>query len=120
MHGLGELESAIMDVVWAAEGAVAVRDVLESLRPDRALAYTTVQTVLDKLCRKGWLTREKHGRAFRYLATATRAQRTARLLREVLDESPDSAAVLLHFAQSVSAEESAALRDVLGEDGRRR
>ncbi len=43
---LGELELAIMQVVWA-RGEVAVRDVWDVLHPTRALAYTTVMTVMS-------------------------------------------------------------------------
>lgn len=109
-----------MDTVWSAGTPVNVREVLEALRPERQLAYTTVQTVLDKLHRKGFLTRVKDGRAFRYQATESREERTAQLLRELLDESPDSGAVLLHFARSVSAEESKVLRGALDDEGPRR
>jgi hypothetical protein len=55
MRGFGELEQAIMDEVWAAEEPLPVREVRERLRPERELAYNTVQTVMEILYRKGWL-----------------------------------------------------------------
>ncbi len=58
MRGLGELESAVMDVLWSMPGPLRVRDVLDELAPGRTLAYTTVMTVLDNLHRKGWVQRE--------------------------------------------------------------
>src|SRR5438093_12864236 len=70
VRGFGELEQAIMDVVWVADVPLTVREVLERLNADRPqpLAYNTVQTVLEVLHRKEWLTRAKDGRAFRYEA----------------------------------------------------
>ena len=102
MRGLGELEAAVMDVLWRLPGPLRVRDVLEQLAPHRKLAYTTVMTVLDNLHRKGWVQREMDGRAYRYLPCASREEVTARALRDLLDSSGDVEAVLLHFARSVS------------------
>jgi predicted transcriptional regulator len=38
---------------------------VDDLLEDRALAFTTVITVMDNLYRKGWLRRERDGRAWR-------------------------------------------------------
>ena len=59
MREFGELEMAIMDVMWAAESPCMVREVRERLRYDRPVAYTTVMTVMDILYRKGVLQRVK-------------------------------------------------------------
>ncbi|MDA8393197.1 MAG: BlaI/MecI/CopY family transcriptional regulator, partial [Actinomycetota bacterium] len=61
LRPFGELESAVMDRVWAAGRPLSVREVLEDLRGERALAYTTVMTVMDNLHRKGWLVRHQQG-----------------------------------------------------------
>jgi predicted transcriptional regulator len=116
VQGLGELEAAVMDVMWRSAGPQRVRDVLDELTTRRKLAYTTVMTVLDNLHRKGWVQREMDGRAYRYRPSATREEVTARALRDLLDASGDVEAVLLHFARSVSERESAVLRSALGGD----
>jgi predicted transcriptional regulator len=116
MTGLGELEAAVMQVLWASAEPRSVRDVLDSLNEKRSLAYTTILTVLDNLHRKGWVARDKVGRAFLYRASETRDQATARALREILDGAGDSAAVLLHFARTVTPGESNALRQALAEE----
>jgi predicted transcriptional regulator len=118
MRGLGELEAAVMDVLWQHDEPLRVREVLAELAPRRTLAYTTVMTVLDNLHRKGWVTRELDGRAFLYRPVASREVVTARALRDLLDASEDVDAVLLHFARSVSEHESAVLRDALGPEDR--
>ncbi|WP_028922535.1 BlaI/MecI/CopY family transcriptional regulator [Pseudonocardia acaciae] len=115
MHGLGELESAVMDVLWRADGPVRVRDVRQRLDVGRTLAYTTVMTVLDNLHRKGWVRRELAGKAYRYATATSREEAAARALREVIDGSGDPDAVLLHFARSVSEHESSVLRAALEE-----
>lgn len=62
---LPELELEVMKVLWSLEtGTVA--DVKEQLDPRRPLAYTTVMTVLDRLSRKGAVTRKKQGRGYLY------------------------------------------------------
>lgn len=115
MRSFGELEAAIMDVVWSAERPLLVRDVLDRLRRDPAPAYTTVQTVMDILYRKGWLTRAKEGRAYRYAASASREDYAAGLIGEVLAASPDRAATLARLVATMDAAEVQALRDALRE-----
>lgn len=102
-----------MDVLWAADEPLRVRDVLERLPGQRQLAYTTVMTVLDHLHTKGWVRRSRTGRAYSYLPERTREEAGAGLLREVLDASGDAESVLLHFARSVSDRESRLLRRAL-------
>ncbi len=119
MFGLGELESAIMDVLWRAEEPAKVRDVLDVLA-GRKLAYTTVMTVLDNLFRKGWVRRELDGKAYRYQPMLSREEAAARALREVLESSGDPEAALLQFASTVSDRERELLRTGLRKKTRRR
>ena len=78
--------------------AATVRQLVSEKRP---LAYTTVLTLLDRLLRRGIVTRTKQGRAFVYVATVSRdemRQRAIRQLAEVLfDGSPD---LLAEFARN--------------------
>ncbi|QHE74280.1 MULTISPECIES: BlaI/MecI/CopY family transcriptional regulator [Rhodococcus] len=108
MHGLGELEGVVMDALWRSDEPLRVRDVLEGLT-GREPAYTTIQTVMDNLHRKGWVERERQGRAFSYRATRSREQATAAAVRELLATSGDPAGVLMHFAKGSSEQESAIL-----------
>jgi predicted transcriptional regulator len=113
MHGLGDLESAVMDVLWDAPGPVKVRYVQDELNQTRNLAYTTVLTVLDNLHRKEWVLRERDGRAFQYVPAESREVAAARALRDLLSSTGDPDAVLLHFAQSATDHESAVLEQGL-------
>ncbi|MCA2243398.1 BlaI/MecI/CopY family transcriptional regulator [Mycobacterium sp. WUMAC-067] len=109
MPGLGELEAAIMAVIWRCDQPVRVREVLEQLDATRHPAYTTVMTVMDNLYRKGWLSRERDGRAYTYRATRSRIQAATDAVRDLLADSGDPSAALLHFARGASEEESQAL-----------
>jgi predicted transcriptional regulator len=62
---LTPLELDIMKAVWR-KPPVTVRDVQETIRPARILAYTTVMTLLDRLYQKGFLTRQLQSRSHLY------------------------------------------------------
>jgi len=79
---LTKLELQIMQVIWK-RGASNVTAVQEGL--EQKLAYTTVQTMLNILHRKGKLKRELHGRAFEYSATVTEAKASINAVRDLVD-----------------------------------
>ncbi|MFD6857887.1 BlaI/MecI/CopY family transcriptional regulator [Rhodococcus sp. NPDC060090] len=108
--GLGDLESAIMDVLWQSDESLRVRDVLSRLEPERSLAYTTVMTVLDNLHTKDMVKRNRLGRGYGYRATRSREETAAELLRQVLRTSGNAEQVMLHFASSATEDESRILR----------
>lgn len=113
MRWFGDLEAAIMDRLWRRGRPTTVREVLEDLRPDRDLAYTTVLTVTDNLFKKGWLRREQAGRAHRYVPVLSREEYGARQMRDALDTSGDPHLALLTFVGQMSPAETAALRAAL-------
>ncbi|SEL49938.1 BlaI/MecI/CopY family transcriptional regulator [Nonomuraea pusilla] len=113
VRGLGELESAIMDRMWARRAPASVRDVLEELRQERSIAYTTVMTVMDKLHTKGLLKRAPQGRAYVYEPVSSREAYTAELMRQTLAGGGNRAATLVHFLERLTPEEAAALQTAL-------
>ena len=113
MHGFGDLEAVIMHRVWDHGGPVTVRELFDELQRERIIAYTTVMTTMDNLHRKGWLARIKQGKAYRYTATASREEYSARLMREALADGGDTQAVLSHFVAQMDGEESEVLRAVV-------
>ena len=113
MRGFGELEAVVMDRVWEHGGPVTVRELFDELRRERAIAYTTVMSTMDNLHRKGWLARDKDGKAYRYTAIASRDEYSARLMREAMAEAGDTEAVLSHFVAAMDGEQSEVLRAVL-------
>jgi predicted transcriptional regulator len=113
VRGFGDLEAVIMHLVWDHGGPVTVRELFEELRQERSIAYTTVMSTMDNLHRKGWLDRVKEGKAYRYAATASREEYSARLMREALVGGGDTEAVLNHFVAEMDGDESEVLRAVV-------
>ncbi|AHC25040.1 MULTISPECIES: BlaI/MecI/CopY family transcriptional regulator [Actinomycetes] len=112
-RGLGDLEATVMDRVWASADGATVRDIFEQLADARQIAYTTVLSTMDNLYRKGWVRRDREGKAYRYWPTMTREERSAQLMRAAFDSGGDAEAVLAFFVDQMSAEESAKLRAAL-------
>ena len=81
---LGELESAVMEACWSL-GEFGIKDVHERLSSDRAIAYTTVQTTIERLYRKGLLRRIGRGRNFVYSPAVDRGEFLTGIARRVLD-----------------------------------
>jgi predicted transcriptional regulator len=79
---LTKLELQIMQVIWklGPSNVNAVQDGLE-----QELAYTTVQTMLNILHRKGKLKRKLRGRAYKYSATVTEANASGHAVRDLID-----------------------------------
>jgi len=108
---LGELERAVMERLWAAEGPLAATTLRDQLA-DRGIALTTVHTVLTRLEQKGFVAHDD-ARPRRFAARATREEHAAELMHEVLGQAADRQAVLARFVGSVSEDEARLLRDLL-------
>jgi len=111
-----------MDRIWdrEAETSTTVRDIYDELAAERDIAYTTVMSTMDNLHSKGWLAREREGKAYRYWATLSREEHSARLMREALTGGGQSDLVLSHFVEQIGPEESERLRAALRRLSRRR
>jgi predicted transcriptional regulator len=106
MTHLGELETAVMEEVWR-RGEATVRDVLDALNASqpRERAYTTVMTVMTRLCDKGMLVRVRGARRDVYRPTDSRdawIQGRARAGVDALVEEFGDLA-LAHFSRQVAA-----------------
>ena len=97
-YQLGELEEAIMAIMWGHGPELTVREVWQALQPVRPLAYTTVMTVMSRLVPKGVLSVRRQGKADYYRATGTREQlKTLQAQRAVQD-------VIAHFGDAAIAQ----------------
>jgi predicted transcriptional regulator len=70
-------------------------------------------TVMDNLHGKGWLRRERDGRAWRYEPTGSRSGYTAALMNDALSTNPDRRTALAHFVLQMSPQDAALLRQAL-------
>jgi predicted transcriptional regulator len=88
-----------MKVVWRLE-KTTVRQVYEALRERRAIAYTTVMTMMRVLEDKGYLERELVERAHVYRPAKPRQQVMGAIVRDFVDRVFDGASdrLLLHLA----------------------
>ena len=110
---LGPLESAVLDVLWAADAPMTPGAVQAALGGDHA--YTTVMTVLVRLLDKGVVHRTKAGRAYAYLPALSAADLAAGRLHEVLGTSVDPMATMSRFVEGLDRGEADALRRALDE-----
>jgi predicted transcriptional regulator len=117
LAGTGQLERAVLQVLWDRPEPAGARDVLTALTAragaERELAITTVLTVLDRLRRKGLVRRERSGRAHLYQATVSREDYVAGLMLEALGQAPDRGAALTRFLGAASPADTDHLRRAL-------
>ena len=110
---LGSLERDVMALVWR-RGELNVRDACDEL--GSIVAYTTVMTTMDRLFKKGLLTRRKVGRAFVYRASASRAEIegavATELVHSLLQREGEPLPVLSSLVDAVSDRDRALLDEL--------
>jgi len=103
----------MLEALWT-KGSATVRELIEGGYED--LAYTTVMTTLDRLFKKGLLTRSEEGRAFRYAARLSREdlhrEAAGNALRQLLDANPASTLPLSFLVEILSERDRKLLDDL--------
>jgi len=111
---LGTLERGVMDLLWRRTDDASVWDVRAELGGEAA--YTTLMTTLDRLYRKGLLTRRKQGRAFRYAPRLPRAEfervLTSEMIGGLLTRGGGVRPILSSIVDAVSDRDHQALDDL--------
>jgi len=105
---LGPLEAEVMEILWAADEPMTVRQLLERINRRRKppLAYTTVMTIMSRLVEKEILSRAKQGRGYVYEAAASDPAAIA--VRSVMRDFGDAA--WAHFLDEARADPEALRR----------
>ena len=115
-HQLTPLELEIMKVLWET-GPANVQTVQQTL--ERPLAYTTVQTMLNVLHRKGHATRTLKQKAYFYRPSISRRDAAKQAVADVVDRlfsgSASNLVMSLVETKQLSGDELARLRDLLDE-----
>jgi BlaI family penicillinase repressor len=94
------LELECLKALWQI-GHGSVRDVRQKLVGNRRLAYTTVMTVLDRLEKRGGVSRQKQGRAFIYEPKLTREMLRQFAVKDLVDAFFEgSEAALLEYLRN--------------------
>ena len=115
---LTKLELQIMQVIWKL-GPSNVSAVQKGL--EQSLAYTTVQTMLNILQKKGKLRRKLRGRAFEYSATVTEAKASSHAVSDLVDRmfggSSEELVMSLIKSKQIDAKKIAELSRRVEEEG---
>jgi BlaI family penicillinase repressor len=113
-------ELEIMKIIWSL-GQATVREVYDTLRERRTIAYTTVQTMMNILESKGHLKKEPGDKAQVYLPVKAQQMAVRSLVREFVDRVFDGSArpLLVHLVQEkgLTERERRALRKLLKDEG---
>jgi predicted transcriptional regulator len=126
-HTLGELQHAIMQVLWGRDEAT-VAEVHEALYEPRGLAPTTIATMLRKMEDKGVVAHRVEGRQFVYRPVVSEDAVRSSMVGELLERlfAGDPAALVSHLVadREIDQEEIERLRALLddadhGKDGHR-
>ena len=83
-HHLTGLQIAMLRVLWR-QGEASVAEICEALRPERALAQTTVATVLTRLEKRGVVTHRREARQFVYRAAVTEGEVRGSMVQELTE-----------------------------------
>ena len=122
-HTLGDLQHAIMKVLWTRNEAT-VSEVHEALLDDRGLAPTTIATMLRKMEDKGVVAHRIEGRQFVYRPVVSEDEVRSSMVGELLDRlfAGDPAALVSHLVADLDIDESEIerLRDLLESDDTRK
>ena len=110
---MGELEAAVMRVLWDRGGWLTPGEVHEILARERPLAYTTVMTILVRLCEKGQLERQRDGRAYAYHPVKSREEYAAARMGQLLASAGDRSVALNRFLDTIDPADRAQLRRLL-------
>ena len=106
------LELECLQALWGI-GEGTVHEVRHVMDGDRNLAYTTVMTVLDRLEKRGGVSRRKHGRSFVYVPKLTREELRKFAVKELVDRFFDGSADALARYLSEAAISSPSASDAV-------
>jgi predicted transcriptional regulator len=88
-----------MNALWSL-GEGSVRQIQAVMAPATPRAYTTVMTIMDRLARKGIVTRHKHGRAYVYAPSLSVEEARAHTVAQVIESFFDGSveALIAHVS----------------------
>ena len=105
-------EIDLLKVMWQL-GEAKVRDIHESLCPDGECAFTTVQTLLRIMCKKGLVRKRSERRTDFYTPVYTLENATSRFVDKLFDGAVDRFVLSMLSAENVSAAEMRELEKMI-------
>lgn len=116
---LGDLEVQTLEYLWAEPSGGTAKQAHEAFGEARGVTLNTVQSTLERLFRKGLLTRSKVGHAYCYLAAVTRQAFLSSLINQVLGrfggDSESSIAAMVDVAERLDSETLTLLEQTIQE-----
>lgn len=113
-RALGDLEKDVMDLIWQ-KGATPIKEVVDELRKDRVIAYTTVLTIMNRLVEKAILKRTLSGSAYIYEPKVDKnrflAQATHQIFATAISTLGQEA--VAHFVQEIKKLSPSKRRELL-------
>ncbi|WP_165485661.1 BlaI/MecI/CopY family transcriptional regulator [Protofrankia symbiont of Coriaria ruscifolia] len=107
----GQLEAAVLAVVWAARAPVSTGDIQQEL--GGGLAHSTIATTLARLIGKGHVERVRIRRVWMYHPTRRREEYAAAQMLASLEQAGDPDAALGHFTAALPLRQARLLRMLL-------
>ena len=106
LPALSPAETEILRLVWQSE-PVTVQDICDALPKDRAIAYATVQTLLRRLEKKGYVKHDVQGKAHFFFAAVKREQVIKRTVGDFIERlfGGDPLPLMLHLADQSNLNE---------------
>ncbi len=123
IHQLTELQIALLRVLWD-RGQATVAEICEALRPERALALTTVATLLSRLEKRGIVTHETRARQYLYRPLVTESEVRRSMVGDLTEQlfDGDVTALMSHLltAREMSPGDLDRLKALLDEQADRK
>ena len=107
-----EREMDLLKVMWQL-GEAKVREIHETLCPNGECAFTTVQTLVRIMCKKGFVKKRSEGRTDFYTPVYTEENATSRFLNKVFDGAIDKFVLSMLSAENVSPDEMKELEKMI-------
>jgi BlaI family penicillinase repressor len=103
---ISERELDVMQTLWTLKREASVADIHEAMSSSSELAYTTVQTMLNRLAAKGQVRRRLEGRAYLYAPVVKEPAAARAALRSVVDRffGGSAAELTAHLVDEVMSE----------------
>ena len=105
-------ELDLLKVMWQL-GEAKVRDIHEAICPDGQCAFTTIQTLVRIMCKKGLVKKRSEGRTDFYTPVYTLESATSRFIDKVFDGSVDKFVLSMLAAEDVSTDEMRELEKMI-------
>lgn len=113
---LTDAQLEIMQIIWSQE-ETTVTDVWQELLKEREVARNTVLTVMDRLEKRGWLSKKSIGKTHHYSAAVNQKKTLMQVVRKMVDTAFSGAAdemiVALLDGRGVSDAEAARIRELI-------